>query len=281
MKYVTVDDVAVLVHHRGPTTLPGTAPDLSAGTTVLCLHDSGGNGHAFAEVLDALAGAGYSPVAFDQPGHGRSGGLDSLGAIDAMAAHARAVADALGVEQPVLLGEGMGAAVALEIAMTEPGRAAALVLCGDVAAAYNESEAIERLGAIVAGRARREFDSTGYAPETPRDVYQRAFAEWVKTDPRATLGDVRALDAWEPGERLGTVSCPAVVVCGEHTEDAARAAATDLVERLSAPARLIVLPGAGRRGVLEQPAALAAIVAELVTGVADEGAAAATSEVGS
>jgi pimeloyl-ACP methyl ester carboxylesterase len=266
MKYVTVDDVAILVHHRGPTTLPGTPPDLSSGATVLCLHDAGGNGHVFAGVLDALA-ADHSPLAHDQPGHGRSGGLDSLGVVEAMADNVRAVADGLGVEHPVLLGEGMGAAVALEVAMRAPGWPAALVLCGDTATSYDEGSAIEQLAAVVAGRARREFDTSGYAPDTARDVYQLAFAEWAKTDPRATLGDRRALDAWEPGTRLGMVDCPVVVVCGEHTDGAGRAAAADLVERLL-HARLVDLPAAGRRGVVEQPAGLAGIVSGVASGVA-------------
>ena len=86
-KYFTVDGVATFVHHRGPTTLPGTPPASSGGATVLCLHDAAGNGHVFTGLLDALSGEA-SPIAFDLPGHGRSGGLDSLGRIEAMAAHA-------------------------------------------------------------------------------------------------------------------------------------------------------------------------------------------------
>jgi pimeloyl-ACP methyl ester carboxylesterase len=261
MKYVCVDGEAVLVHYRGPTTLPEAPPDLSRGATVLCLHDAGGNGNVFAGVLDALADAGHSPVTYDQPGHGRSGGLDSLGAVAAMAAHARTVADGLGVEHPVLVGEGMGAAVALELAMTQPDWPRALVLCGDVAAQYDEGVSIEQLSAIAAGRARREFDSTGYSPDTPREVYQAAFGEWVKTDPRTTVGDRRAMDAWAPGDRLAAVVAPVTIVVGEHTEDAARAAAADLAGRLP-NASVVDLPGAGRRAVIEQPAALAALVAE-------------------
>ena len=93
---------------------------------MLCVHDVAGNGNVFAGVLDALAD-GHRPIAFDLPGHGRSGGLDSLGAIDAMAAHAKALADRLGLTAPVLLGDGMGAAVALEAAATWPDWPAAVV----------------------------------------------------------------------------------------------------------------------------------------------------------
>src|SRR5687767_2951158 len=85
-KYVWVDGVATLVHHRGATTLPGHPPDLSTGPPIVCLHGAGGNGNEFGAVLDALESA-FSPLAYDQPGHGRSASLDSLGSIEAMAAH--------------------------------------------------------------------------------------------------------------------------------------------------------------------------------------------------
>ena len=71
VKYVSVDGraehIATFVHHRGATTLPGQPPDTSRGRAILCVHDAGGNGNDFAGLLDALASAGHSPLAYDQP----------------------------------------------------------------------------------------------------------------------------------------------------------------------------------------------------------------------
>ena len=256
-KYVTVDGVATLLHHRGPTTLPGRPPDTSKGHTILCLHDAGDNGASFAALEDALA-ADHSPIAFDQPGHGRSAGLDSLGSIPAMAAHARATAAALALERPVLLGDGMGAMVALELAATEPAWPAALVLTGAVPRP-DLAELVDQLRRVTSGKARREFDTSGYAPSTPREVFERAFAEWVKTDPRATLGDREAQLAWSADDKVGAVTCPVLVVVGEHEPEAERQQAEALAGRL-AHARVVELRGAGRHGVVEQPAALAAVI---------------------
>lgn len=265
-KYFTVGSVATIVHHRGPTTLPGHPPAASDGATILCLHDVAGNGNVFAGVLDALA-EGHRPIAFDLPAHGRSGGLDSLGTIDAMAAHTKALADRLELTAPVLLGDGMGAAVALEAAATWPDWPAAVVVCGGASATPAPDPAtIEQVRLVTAGRARRQFDTTGYAPDTERAVYERAFGEWMKTDPRATFGDLEALAAWDGPSRLAAVSAPVVVVVGEHEPAEARAAADALVAAV-ADGRLVDLPGAGRRGVVEQPAALAAIVAGAAAGV--------------
>jgi pimeloyl-ACP methyl ester carboxylesterase len=261
-KYAIVDAVATFVLHRGPTTLPGHPPDTSRGPVVLCLHDAGGNSGSYAELLDTLA-ADHSPVAFDLPGHGRSGGIDSLPSVEAMAAHTRALADALGLASPVLVGEGLGAAVALEAAATDPTWPAGLVLCGGAAPTADVSEVeIRQLEGVTGGRERRQFDQSGYAPTTERPVYQRAFEEWLKTDPRVLLGDRRAQQGWNRRGRLGDVRCPALVVVGEHEEPEHRAAAEALAGELPR-ARTATLAGAGRRGVLEAPVALAALVAEL------------------
>jgi 3-oxoadipate enol-lactonase len=265
-KYFTVGTVATFVHHRGTTTLPGQPPAPSSGATVLCLHDVAGNGNVFTGVLDALAD-GHRPIAFDLPAHGRSGGIDSLQGVSAMAAHTKALADRLQLASPVLLGDGMGAAVALEAAATWPDWPTAVVVCGGASTTPAPDPAdIDQLRLVTAGRARRQFDTTGYAPDTAREVYQRAFGEWMKTDPRATIGDLEALAAWDGPARVGAVRAPVVVVVGEHEPAEARAAA-DALAAAAASGRVVTLAGAGRRGVLEQPAALAAIVAGVADGV--------------
>ncbi len=263
-KYVQTDGLATLVHHRGKTTLPGTPPDTSTGRVVVFLHDAGGNGNCFAALMDALSDR-HSPISFDQPGHGRSGGLDSLGSIEAMAAHAESVLGSWGLSDVVLLGEGMGASVALEMAARGNTPVAGVVAVGTVGLAPDLSDEIAELAAITAGKARRQFDQSGYAPDTPREVYGAAFGEWVKTDPRATVEDRRGQEDWDGLSRAADVSCPVTVVIGEHTEGSYRAMAEEIAQ--STGGRTVELAGAGRHGVIEQPAALAELIDEFTSGL--------------
>src|SRR5262249_52466887 len=83
-KYISVGRTATYVPQAGPTTLPQTPPDLGRGRPVVCLHGSSLNQAVFDPLFERLAPQ-HSPVAFDMPGHGRSGGLDSLPSIEAMA----------------------------------------------------------------------------------------------------------------------------------------------------------------------------------------------------
>ena len=257
-KYFQIDGMATLSHHRGQTTLPGRPPDTTQGSTIVCLHDAGGNGNEFSDLMDAL-GESHSPMSFDQPGHGRSGGLDSLGTIDAMAEHAESFVSELGLSSVVLIGEGMGSAVAIAMAARSKVNVAGIVAVGAVATSYELDEEIEQLAAITAGRARRQFDQTGYGPDTERSVYGTAFQEWVKTDPRATVNDRRGQAAWMGEERATAVSCRVLVVIGEHQEEPYRVAAEGLVSALPNGSGAD-LPGAGRHGVIEQPVALGSLI---------------------
>lgn len=266
-KYLTVGETATLIHHRGSTTLPGSPPRTDTGSTILCLHEAGTSGAQFNDLLDHLAQS-HSPVAYDQPGHGRSGGLDGLTSIDAMVDQVVALTDAWSVAKPVLVGEGLGVAVALQTAVSAPELPAALVLIGGAAAAYNLDDEIEALAAITSGKARREFDRTGYGPDTDRSVYQKAFGYWVKTDPRATLGARRAQAAWSLTD---APDLPVLIVIGEHEEPASADAATQLADRLP-NATIHRLAGAGRRGVLEQPEALAQTITQFIADTSTPGA---------
>lgn len=231
---------------------------------MVAVHDAGGNGNTFAALLDALEGQ-QSPMAFDLPAHGRSGELDSLPDIPAMAAHTKAVLDRLETSSPVLVGNGMGAAIALQLAATDPSAVGGLVLTGGASADPQIApDVIASLAQIVAGRARREFDRSGYSPDTDRAVYQQAFGEWVKTDPRATVVDRRAQAAWSITDQLGEITCPTLVVIGEHEEDEHRAAATALADALP-NGSAVDLPGAGRHGIIETPEALADLISQFVT----------------
>jgi len=259
-KYASVEGVATYVHHVGPTTLPEVVPDLGRGETVVCLHCSGGNGAMFAELLEALA-ASHSPLALDLPGHGRSGGLDSLGSIETMAGFVRAFLARWGIARPVLLGHSMGGAVALRLALDEPDRVRALVLVAS--GARFRGAALPLIRRVVEGKARRPFFRDAYAPDASPDVLRRGFLEDLKTDPRTLAGDLEACRAFDAEKELERVAAPTLVVIGEH-EDAEQRARGELLAARIPGARLVSLPGAAHMVPLEKPAALAHAVADFL-----------------
>lgn len=201
-KYVRRAGLPLLLRHTGPTTLPQDPPRRGAGgegPAIVCLHDAGLQSSFFSELLAALdnrlGGAGLA-LAFDLPGHGRSGGLDSLPTIEAMAEMARWVVEWCRIERPLLVGHGMGALLALEWARRPSVAIGGLILCGVGLTLGLDEPAIDRMRRVSQGKAPRPFDPARLAPGASPDLMRHAYMEGIRTDPRATLVDLEASFAW-------------------------------------------------------------------------------------
>ena len=251
-KYVQVDGIATFLRCVGRTTLPERPPDLSQGETVVCLHGQAANSGFFADTLSSLAKA-HSPLAFDFPGHARSGGLDPLGSIAALSKHTRGLLAALGVERCVLLGGQMGGMAALETALEAPALVRALVLVTSAAKGNVPDAVVEKWRAIREGKARREFERAGYAAAATPDVMRKSFMEELKTDPRVVHQNWLAVRAFDRSRDLARIACPTLVVIGD--EDAQNRPGSDALAAGIPGARLAVIPKCGTRVPLEQPEA--------------------------
>ena len=139
--------------------------------------------------------------------------------------------DRYGIQKARLVGHQLGAMAALQVAVDQPERVAALVLTGAVISPGKMALAMQK-GLI-------------------RMLPNRAFAE-----SGATKEDLlRALDviaSADLGRRLAGIRVPVLVVAG--AADPALASAKLLVQRLT-DARLVEIPGAGANPTLERPEA--------------------------
>jgi pimeloyl-ACP methyl ester carboxylesterase len=254
-KYFYTDGIATYTLHTGRTTLPKMPPEPSPGETIVCLHGSGGNANLFGGLFTSLS-PDHGLIAFDQPGHGRSGELDSLGSIDRMAGFTHTFLEKLGLGPVVLLGYEMGAAVALRIALDWPERVRALVLCSAGGQIDVADEALEQARQVRDGKARRAFDPRVFSRQATPEIMRNAFMEGLKTDPRARYGDLLACRDWDDRARLDAIAVPSLIIHGEDDLEAVREQAQALVASIPG-ARHEVVQGAGHSILLEAPGALA------------------------
>lgn len=105
-----------------------TFTTLGRGPTVLMLHGIGGGHLAFAPQVETLASSGYRAVAWDMPGYGRSAPVEPYG-FKGLAQRCLLLLDALQCDEATLVGHGLGAMLALELALRAPLRVRRLVLC--------------------------------------------------------------------------------------------------------------------------------------------------------
>ena len=113
---------------RGPVTLAGEAS--GAGPAVLLLHGLTATRRYVVHGSRTIERAGHRVIAFDARGHGLSSPAGGPGdyTYDELVADALAVLDAQGVDRAALVGQSMGSATAVALALRHPERVSALAV---------------------------------------------------------------------------------------------------------------------------------------------------------
>lgn len=99
--------------------VPPTGP--VNGRAVLLLHDRDGAGDAWASTIAALATDGYRVIVPDQVGHGLSGRVRAALPPATLAAQAAVLLDSIGAPRVAVVGDGLGADVAVRLAGANTG----------------------------------------------------------------------------------------------------------------------------------------------------------------
>jgi 3-oxoadipate enol-lactonase len=203
--------------------------------------------HAFRVIVPELPGFGGSAAV--------SGGL--AGVADRMA---EAVKDAAGDEGAIVLGNGYGGFVALQMAIRHPDIASRLILA-DCGAAFSEPgrEAFRNMAAASKAKGLAAITEVAmrrlFAPEFQQqhpDLMQGRREAFLRTDPdvfRAACLDLSELDL---RPELGTVRVPVLVLVGEHDEATPPPMSRELAALLP-NARLQVIAGCAHVPQLQSP----------------------------
>ncbi len=253
----------------------------AAGPPVVLLHAGVADRRGWRAVAEALAAAGREVVAYDRRGFGETPppapGAPPFSHLDDLLA----VLDAVAQDGPaVLVGNSMGGALALDLAIAAPGRVAALVL---VAPAVSGGPEPDPVALDPATRAVVE-DLEAADAAGDRDALNRAEVRLWLDGPGAPEGRVggearalalamngRALEhglpegAGDPGvdahAALERVAAPTLVVLGELDVPWSNERALEAAARIPG-ARTRTLGGVAHLPGLERPGELAALVLE-------------------
>lgn len=241
---------------------------------LLYLHDAGADTLA-SPAFDGLS-TDHEVVLLDLPGYGRSAPPEGLAGPAAVAEILTGLLDALGWPRGVVAGTSLGAWFALELALAAPERVEGLVLSG--AAGLHTPEdylfALFAEGRAAAGTQELIADALVHRlPEADQDIsgLPPAVAAAVIGPFVQNLAAAAAM-SWHPYTvnprllgRLSRVSCPTIVLWGEH--DALIPLRHGRLLAAGIPgARLSVTPAGGHLLALEQPELFAAAVRGLEGG---------------
>jgi 3-oxoadipate enol-lactonase len=231
------------------------------GPPLLLLEGMGGDIPGWRRNVPALA-TRHRVVVYDHRGNGRSTMPDETVTMGAFVEDAMAMLDEIGADRGHLYGQSFGGMVAMETALTHPGRVRSLVLACTNAGPRRAAPSAAR---AAKSRPYELLYSERFAREHPDHVADdlRVGAAGPREQPFARRRQWEAMQDWDAWDRLGDIACPTLVLHG--TED--RLVPVENARRMAAlipGARLTLLEGAGHLYHSEQPeAADAAVLAFL------------------
>lgn len=229
------------------------------GPAVLFVHGLGGSANGWLAQLEACRSRGWRGLAHDQRGCGRSEKPEGPYSVDAWAADAVRLLDALSVERVALVGHSVGCMVAQRAAAILGERAWALALCGgalswpaEAGPVFEERARLARTGrtdliaeAVAATglseRCRREDPRLhGLMRELIAGNDPTGYAESAAATARGKMAD------------LDSLRCPVLAFCGEVDPVTPPAAAEAIAEAVADGSTAVVV-GAAHWCMLEDP----------------------------
>lgn len=220
-----------------------------------------------------LAHHGCGVLAWDLPGHGRSGGapLASIAEIADWVLRANAQA---GAARAVLVGHSMGSLIALHAAGAAPAGVRAIALVG-TAFPMKVSDALLQAARDDEPRAfdminQWSFSGVTHRPGNPGpgfSVFNETRRLMERQRPGVLLNDFQACHAYDAGlTQAAAARCPALLVLGEADQMTPPKAARALAQALP-DSRTVTLPRCGHSIMAEQPEGLLAALRGFLTGL--------------
>lgn len=246
--------------------------DDGSGRAVLIMHGLFGSSTNFRGIARRLAER-CRVISVDLRNHGRSPWDDDV-SYEAMSGDVVTLMDRLALDDAVLVGHSMGGKVAMTLALTHPGRAAALAVVDIAPVAYDHSHdgLIDAMLDVDLGNIGKRQDLDDQLAGTIADAGVRQFLgqnlvldagryRW-RVNLEALAAGMDSLTGFpDPGD--GRYDGPCTFIYGEAS-NYVRSAHHSRIGELFPRARLVGVPGAGHWVHAEHPGRVVEVVEELV-----------------
>jgi 3-oxoadipate enol-lactonase len=228
------------------------------------------------ELTEALRDR-YRVLRYDARGHGASAAPAGDYTLDMLVADAVGILDALDVEQTHFVGLSMGGMVGLGMLINHPKRVASAVIADsrhttqpEFTEAWLQRAADVRNGGIeaIVNSTVARWSSAGLAERNPAAV-ARMEAMIRDTSANGYCGCAAALARLNYGSRLGEISAPALVVCGNE-DHGAPPENTRQMHAMIKGSRFLEITQAGHISNIEQPKVFNDAVRGFLDGVASK-----------
>jgi pimeloyl-ACP methyl ester carboxylesterase len=222
--------------------------------TILLIHGAGSNMLCWSAEMRRLPG--YSVIAVDLPGHGRSRGQPAMQSINDYADHLIDFIHNLHLESVVLAGHSMGGAVALEIGRRDLGIIAGLVTISCAARFSFANQLESRLKTAQSYRSALNFlQQSAFSSHTSSKLIRQTMNALFETSPDVVYKDWAACAGFDFESHLSQLILPLLIVVGD--EDKITPPNDSIFMNDHIPRSGIeIIPHAGHMVIVEQPCTL-------------------------
>jgi pimeloyl-ACP methyl ester carboxylesterase len=233
--------------------------DKKSGTSpypaLVLVHGAGGSHLDWPPALRRLPNVRV--IAPDLPGHGRAPGPGRQDTL-AYARDICALLDALAIRRAIIAGHSMGGAIAQQIALDMPDRAAGLILIGTGSKLPVEPTLPQRL-LDEPDHALDWLIEWSWGERAPQAMKTRGRQRLSETPPQVLRGDYLACQAFDTRDRLAEIAAPTLVLAAEEDRMVKLKFSVTLAERIP-HATLIVFKDAGHMFPLEKATEVAGAI---------------------
>lgn len=225
---------------------------------LVLIHNLGGSSLDWPAEIRRLAGGDV--FALDLPGHGKSEGA-GLQSISAYAESVAAFLNTLALKGALVVGHGMGGAIALELAVRHRPLLAGLCVLNSGASLPIPADILEN-AAHASSRpiAVRELVARMTGPQTEAVLLQSLTERLLEIRPSLLHADLLACDSFDIHRQIKRIRLPVLVIGGTHDRFAPPAYSQALARSLP-KAALQMIDGAGHLAPWEQPRRIATVLA--------------------
>lgn len=231
--------------------------------TAVFIHGAQNDHSVWALQTRYFAHHGFSVLAVDLPGHGRSKG-QPLNSVEAMADWLSSMLQTLGVQRAVLIGHSMGSLIALETANRAKECVAGVALVGTAypmkvspllleASEHREQAAIDMVNIWSHSSIAQKPSAPGpgfYVPSGSRRLMQHVAKN---NTAKVFFTDFSACNAYANGEAAAkSLHCPTLFLLGRKDMMTPPKAASTLLSALP-ESKLVMIEGSGHALMAEQP----------------------------
>jgi 3-oxoadipate enol-lactonase len=213
----------------------------------------------------------YQVITFDLRGHGKSDKPAGPFSMEMFAADTAGLLKALGVGPAHIVGLSLGGGVAFQLAVDSPAMLRTLTIVNSapemIVRSLSDRVAIwQRLAIVRLLGLRKMGEVLGnrlFIEPEQAELRQIFAARWAENDRRAYLAALRAMIGWSVSERLGSITCPTLVLAAD--EDYTPASAKEEYTAQIPHAQLVIISDSRHATPVERPQQFNAALREFLT----------------